>query len=381
MTRKLLLLLVLAFACFAAAPAKQVKDYKCPNGWTYTGEMKGGKRHGQGFAVTPKGNVYSGIWQNDKLPYGTMRTLASQNQSVYEGPLNSGFSPHGFGHMRYTKGKDAGCVYIGNYSNGTKEGFGKFIDAKGRISFGIWKNGELQKPQGQKYKHGDRAFGIDLSHHNPNVDWKRLALYADESGEVYKVKPKHKKYLQPVSFAFIRATEGATVVDGKYVEHMRNAKLHHIPRGSYHLMSFTTSTVEDQVANFLRASNYCKGDELPPVLDLESKQAAKAGKKKVQQMVEKWLKEVEAKTGRKPIIYTNDRFINNYLDMSRLKGYVVWKASYGYSNSNQKKKPQGSWHIWQFTEKGHASGISPVDINEYDGSVAEFEKKFVKKKK
>lgn len=366
--------------CFAAAPAKQVKDYKCSDGWVYTGSMEGGKRHGEGSAVTKKGNVYSGKWERDKLPYGTMRSLATTNQSVYEGPLNSGFSPHGFGRMRYTKGKDAGCEYIGNFSNGKKEGLGKFVDANGRISFGIWKDGALQKPEGQKFEHGKQAYGIDLSHHNPHIDWKRLALYADAYGDVYKAKPKSKKYMQPVSFAFIRATEGATVVDGKYVEHMRNAKKHHIPRGSYHLMSFTTSTVDDQVANFLRATNNCKGDELPPVLDLESVQASKAGKKKVQQMVEQWLNAVEAKTGRKPIIYTNERFITNYLDMSRLKGYTVWKASYGYTNSDQKKKPRGTWHIWQFTEKGHASGISPVDINVYNGSVSEFNKKFVKKK-
>lgn len=375
-----LLLFVLVLACFADAQSKQVRDYKCADGWTYTGEMQGGKRHGEGTAVTKKGNIYSGIWKNDKLPSGTMRTFSSPDQSVYEGELNSNFSPHGFGHMRYTKGKDAGCEYIGNYSNGKKEGHGTFVDAKGRISFGIWRDGVLQKPEGQNFKHGEVTYGIDLSHHNPSVDWKRLALYADANGDVYKLKPKSKKYLQPVSFAFIRATEGATVVDSKYVEHMRNAKKHHIPRGSYHLMAFTTSTVEDQVANFLRASNYCKGDELPPVLDLESVQAAKAGKEKVQKMVEKWLKEVEAKTGRKPIIYTNQKFIDNYLDMKRLKGYTVWKASYGYEKSDQKKEPQGSWHIWQFTEKGHASGISPVDINVYKGSVDEFKKKFVKKK-
>lgn len=379
MIRKLTLL-VLVLACFGSSLAKQVKDYVCANGWTYTGSMQGGKRHGEGYAVTKKGNVYSGKWQNDKLPYGTMRTLSSADQSVYEGPLNSHFAPHGFGHMRYTKGKDAGCQYIGNYSNGNKEGLGKWIDSKGRISFGVWKNGTLQKPEGQKFKHGDTAYGIDISHHNPHIDWKKLALYADANGNVYKTKPKSKKYMQPVSFAYIRATEGATVVDKKYAEHMRNAKQHHIPRGSYHLMSFTTSTVDDQVANFLRASNYCKGDELPPMLDLESVQASKAGRKKVQQMAEKWLKAIEAKTGRKPIIYTNERFISNYLDMNRLKGYTVWIASYGTSKSELKKKPQRKWHIWQFTERGHAGGVSPVDINVYDGSVAEFNKKFVKKK-
>lgn len=373
------LTVLLPFICNAQTSPVEVTDYACPDGWTYTGVMKGGKRNGEGIGVSKKGNIYTGIWKNNTLERGVLRAFDGNNEWVYEGPFDSNLSPNGFGIIKYLKGKHAGDEYIGNFKNGSKHGIGKMVHKNGKIDFGIWRHGAYAKPKGQEFQPGKTAYGIDLSHFNPNVDWDNLALYCDAKGDVYKIAPPSKTYLQPVSFVFVRATEGATVQDRLYKSHSIEAQRHAIPHGSYHLMAFTSSNVSDQVANFLSTTDNCSQDELPPVLDLESSQAKKAGKEKVMAMTLKWLKEVEKKTGRKPIIYTNDKFANAYLDMRKLKGYTIWKASYGKNKTQEKKKPQEPYQIWQFTHHGVAKGISPVDINVYKGSVKEFNHKYLKK--
>lgn len=381
--------LIISLALVLAAPSVmaqsgskpvEVTDYECSDGWIYTGYMANGQRNGEGIAVTKKGNVYTGFWKDNRLDRGILRAISGENESVYEGPFNRNMAPDGFGAMKYEKGKDAGCEYIGNFRNGMKHGIGKFVRHNGKMEFGEWKNGVIVKPKGQRFQPGDVAYGIDLSHFNPNINWDRLALYANSAGEVYKIRPRTRAYLQPVSFVYIRATEGATVKDRLYGEHKLQASRHFIPHGSYHLMAFTSSSVQSQIDNFLKTTNNCEGDELPPVLDLESGQAKQAGKVKVMKMVMQWLKAVEKATGRKPIIYTNDRFANKYLDMHKLKGYTIWKASYGQNGKHEKKEPLKPYDIWQFTHHGVAQGISPVDINVYRGSVKEFNKKFMKKK-
>ncbi len=361
------------------AHAEWVEDFTCQDGWIYSGEIRNGLRNGEGAAVTLKGNVYYGKWVNDLLPEGKLESYQDGNEWIYEGAFNKKFQPNGFGCIRYLKGQFAGDTYYGQFQDGVKQGIGKWVHKNGTIEFGNWASGKLSLPDGQNFKAGDKVYGIDLSHHN-TVDWDRLALYADKNGEVYKLKPTTKKYLQPVSFAYARATAGATIQDSLYLDHRAQAKKHGVPIGSYHVLYLTTSSLDEQLANFLRETNNCKTDELPPMIDIEClDQAKKVGRAKTTEMLLEMCKKVQKATGRKPIIYTNDRFANNYLDMSKLKGYTFWKAAYGKNSSQEKKEPEQPWKIWQFTEKGNISGISPVDINVYDGNLKDFNKQFVKK--
>lgn len=364
---------------FVGAHAEWVEDYTCPDGWVYSGEMANGKRQGEGAAVTVKGNVYYGKWVDDLLPQGKLECYDDGNEWIYEGQFNSKFQPNGYGVIRYLKGQFAGDAYYGQFYGGNKHGIGKWVHKNGTIEFGNWNMGQLSLPADQKFKAGeDRVYGIDLSHHN-QVDWDKLALYADMNGDVYKLKAPTKQYLQPVSFAYARATAGATIQDSLYYDHKEQAKKHGIPMGSYHVLYLTTSSVDEQLANFLRETNKCKDDQLPPMIDIEClDQAKKIGRTKTTTLLLDMCKKVQKATGRKPIIYTNDRFANNYLDMSRLKGYTFWKAAYGKNSTQEKKEPEKPWDIWQFTENGNTSGITPVDINVFNGSLKDFNKKFVK---
>lgn len=388
MSTKLLriFLAVLALGAASTAAAQYVTDYKI-NGWTYTGNMSNGKRHGKGKAISPKGNLYSGEWVDDTLPYGRLEATDDGAKYVYEGEFNTRFSPHGYGRMSYKTGKNKGAVYIGNFENGYRQGMGKLTNADGTMSFGRWQKGQLKTPTEQKFKVEDHVYGIDVSHHNVNIDWDNLAIYCDSWGRVTdgdKAEIASKKYMLPVSFVYVRAEEGATGgEDRMYATHFKNSLRHFYPTGSYHYMRFTTSSVEDQVETFLRRSNKCLNDELPPMLDLENgpdnnHDASKCEKGQpggVQLMADKWLKQVEAEVGKRPLVYTNDQFIKNFLRPERLKNFKVWIARYG---SEPEYHP---WMIWQFTDRGKIQGVNDaqgIDINYWDGNYKHFQRHMLK---
>ena len=72
-------------------------------------------QNGYNAWISPKGNLYMGVWENGNLRYGTLIT----EKSVYEGELLN-LSPHGYGIMYYNNGN----IYKGNWKVGNKEGIG-----------------------------------------------------------------------------------------------------------------------------------------------------------------------------------------------------------------------------------------------------------------
>ena len=79
--------------------------------------------------ISPKGNLYMGIWQDGMLRSGTLIT----DKSVYEGEMQN-LSPHGYGTMYYNNGN----IYRGNWVAGNKEGIGLKHNRDGSMYFGHW---------------------------------------------------------------------------------------------------------------------------------------------------------------------------------------------------------------------------------------------------
>ena len=173
--------------------------------------------------------------------------------------------------------------------------------------------------------------------------------------------------MQPVFFAYIKATEGATVKDEMYNLRMIEAERHGIVKGSYHLLRLLTSTVDDQLKNFFETATWTKGD-LPPALDIEfENEIVSCGEEAFYATAVKWLSEVEKKMGVKPIIYTNENIRSKYLQNERFKGYDIWISKYGDSPKNF------DWQIWQLTENGHIRGNQGnIDVNLYKGDYVSF---------
>ena len=323
-----------------------------------------------GFAnwISPKGNLYIGEWENGSLKSGQLIT----EKGVYEGEF-ADLSPHGFGIMYYNNGD----IYKGNWKCGNKEGLGLKKNHNGEMFFGHWTAGLLDMANNHQFSVEHFAYGIDLSYHQKSysVKWNELGLFSNKSGDVYASRNTEQRYLQPVSFVFVRSTRAITV-DSCYDNHYANAKKHQVLVGTYHFFSIFHD-VDKQIDNFIRHSKYEKGD-LPPVLDLECeyknekkyvKELYKHGIDNMQRDALKWLKAIEEHYHIKPIIYTSERWKKKYLTRPEFDQYDYWIARY----YNVRPLREYSWTFWQRTDKSRPNGYNgPIDVNIFNGSFKDF---------
>lgn len=197
------------------------------------------------------------------------------------------------------------------------------------------------------------VFGIDVSRYQSDIDWAQIAHHE-------------------VSFAFIKATEGKTLVDRKFQSNWNNAKFHNVPRGAYHFYRPHISW-KDQYNLFIRNVKLEKGD-LPPVLDIEVVNSNKSHY--MVKDIKNWLTAIERHYGVRPIVYTYINFYNSYL-LNDFRDYNLWIAK--YSTSEPLLKDNGRWEFWQYTDKGKIEGIDgDVDLNCFFGTKNQL-KKLLKK--
>lgn len=201
------------------------------------------------------------------------------------------------------------------------------------------------------YPKGYEIHGIDISHHQGDVNWNRLRNAMVEQA--------------PIRFVFMKATEGDSHVDRKFRENFQNARESGFIRGVYHFWS-NVSSPRRQAYFFLAMSPLSPGD-LAPVLDVENK-PADMSTEEFQQNVLTWLHIVEDKYHVKPIIYTYYKFKDEYLSDSRFDDYPYWIAHYYVD----KMEYEGPWKFWQHTDAGRLPGIKGyVDLDIFNGSIYE----------
>ena len=95
---------------------------------------------------------------------------------------------------------------------------------------------------------GTESYGIDVSNHQGQIDWSRVA--ADDVG-----------------YAYVKATEGKTFVDAYYARNVAAAEKAGVHVGAYHFFSLCSSG-RDQADAFLRTAPP-RPTALPPAVDLE----------------------------------------------------------------------------------------------------------------
>ena len=190
--------------------------------------------------------------------------------------------------------------------------------------------------------------GIDISHHQGKIDWEKLS--------------KAHIGQEPISFVFIKATEGKTLCDDNFKDNFEDAREHGFIRGAYHyFLPYVPARL--QAKNFL-SNVHLEGGDLPPVLDIE--EAGNLSVEQVRQAAREWLAEVQKVYDAPPIIYTYYKFKQKYLDTEEFNWYPYWIAHY-YVRKIQYK---GEWKFWQHTDCGHLPGIKgEVDLNVYNGSM------------
>lgn len=349
-----------------------------PDGSVYDGDLIEGTttRQGYGRLVRKDGRAYEGEWHHDHLMFGTCTSQAG----VYEGTFDKDLRYNGYGIMRYAtpwfdpKGLAAADSshlvkqYTGNWRHGLKQGLGRTTYATGAMEFGHYQDDVFKPVKGQRFSVGDRVYGLDVSHHQGVIDWSNLALYCNDRGVANTGRLKRSKYLQPVFFVYVKATEGATYVDPTYSMRVLEAAHHGYVKGAYHFMRLG-SDVNEQIRNFCSTATWQPGD-MPPALDIEVENEMRAfGLEHTLKWVYTWLEGVERQMGVRPIIYTGELIRDRYLKKDpRFSKYQCWIARYREAGPANKV-----WRIWQYTEKGRVMGYrGTVDGNLFKGGYPGF---------
>ncbi len=195
----------------------------------------------------------------------------------------------------------------------------------------------------------NQVHGIDVSRWQGHVDW-----YGVSSGGV--------------SFAWIKATEGADVADPMFPAHWEGARRAGLPRGAYHFYYFCR-TAQEQAAWFIRNVPAERG-ALPPVLDIEWTHSRTCPGRPAPEVVraeaETFLDILTHHYGQRPMVYTTVDFFRDN-EMWRIRGAEFWLRSVAGHPSHV--YPGHDWAFWQYTGTGLARGVSgEVDLNTFAGS-------------
>ena len=188
--------------------------------------------------------------------------------------------------------------------------------------------------------------GLDISHYQGDINWNKLRNAQIQGA--------------PVSFVFIKATEGTSIWDENFNQNFHNAKKNDIVRGAYHY--FSPSSSGKAQAKFFCKMVQLEEHDLPPVLDVE--ETGNYSTAELQREVLNWMNYVEKHYNVTPILYTGYKFRTSYLNTPDFDRYPYWIAHY-YVDSLEYK---GEWAFWQHTDVGKIDGIKgDVDINVFKG--------------
>ncbi|OAB35871.1 hypothetical protein PMSD_12785 [Paenibacillus macquariensis subsp. defensor] len=204
--------------------------------------------------------------------------------------------------------------------------------------------------------------GIDVSHHQGVINWAKVAA-------------------DGINFAYIKATQSS--IDSMFLKNVAAAKGAGILVGSYHYLdkSVTTVTLAKAAANdhyaAIKAAGGVQVFDLPPALDYEVINGISTAQ--VNLIAQTFLSEIKRLTGVTPILYTGNSFAEQFdLEIGK---YSLWVARYGTAVPWDVKGWR-EWTIWQYSDGStggtrssgsrSVAGISgPVDLNEYNGTMAE----------
>lgn len=183
--------------------------------------------------------------------------------------------------------------------------------------------------------------GIDISHHQGQIDWD---LIFDEL-----------RMDTLIHFVYCKASEGSSHVDTRWQSNRQKLTELGIVHGAYHFFD-GKSLPRPQVNHFLAQWNH-RDMDLPPMLDVETEGFSDTD------LIAKmtiWLTEVERLTGHRPIIYCSLDFFEKKF-VNHFENYSFWIAAYS-RKPNALIDPRVKY--WQFSEKGKLPGCNEfVDLN------------------
>ena len=198
--------------------------------------------------------------------------------------------------------------------------------------------------------------GVDVSHFEGVIDWEQVK----EAG---------------IAFAFIKATEGADLVDPMARKNAAGCRAVGIVPGVYHFYRHDVDP-NAQADHFL--NNLCAGEpgDLLPAIDVElpGDGAGPLGypQSEVVCRVGEVVRTVQAAIGRAPMIYTYPYAWTELTGNSPAFACdcPLWIASYSVATP-ELARGWPDYAVWQYTDHGTVQGISgAVDRDRFNGDEA-----------
>ncbi|MER9751190.1 GH25 family lysozyme [Mesorhizobium sp. M0140] len=183
--------------------------------------------------------------------------------------------------------------------------------------------------------------GIDVSHHQGQIDWRRVA--ADD-----------------VAFAVIKATEGGDHVDDAFARNLEEARAAGLAVGAYHFFTFCRPGA-DQAKNFISVVPHDQ-PLLPPVVDIEfgGNCPQRPTPEQLNAELAAFLAPVEAAFGKPAVVYLTDDAAEAYA--ARIAARPLWLRSLLL------EPDRDDWAYWQYHNRGRVDGINgDVDLNVLQG--------------
>jgi len=174
-----------------------------------------------------------------------------------------------------------------------------------------------------------------------------------------------------VSFAFIKATEGAgrastSSTNPWFGKDWKAAGAAGVVRGAYHYARprYPLSTAASDAQRFMSVVGQAGRGELAPVLDLE--ETGGLTPKALATWLDTWMRETSRMAGRPAMIYTTRGYWTSFIsDTTKFAQYPLWMANHTTA-AQPVPLPGGwkAWSFWQYNDAGRVAGISSiVDLN------------------
>ncbi len=174
--------------------------------------------------------------------------------------------------------------------------------------------------------------GIDVSRYQGFINWDQVA------GS------------EQISYAYLKATEGASLVDVTYKRNLREARRVGLSVGSYHFYrpNIDWRTQFDNLTSAVRAGE----QDLVPIIDIETR--GRVSHEKFIRDLEKFVKAVTRHYGKKPLLYTFQNFYNKHL-CGCFSDYHWMIAR--YQDDAPTLHDGKDYIIWQYTASGEIPGV------------------------
>lgn len=171
---------------------------------------------------------------------------------------------------------------------------------------------------------GGTTPGVDVSNYQLGIQWSQTS----QAGK---------------KFAFIKATEGLTLVNQDFSKDWSSTKAAGILRGAYHFF-VPSDDPNEQAQHFLSQLGSSDDSDLPPLFDWET--TDNLPNDEIIARAQVFLNAVETATGRTPVIYTNPGYWQALGNPAGFDQYPLFIADYGV-NCPEVPAPWNTWTFWQ----------------------------------